>query len=86
MSSQVSSPNPCSQPLLFNDLGSRKVVADFSGGHLSSDGGLLLLRELDSSLCSAPHCFVELASKYFVGQVGFGQVVSWDGSGVTGRF
>jgi hypothetical protein len=38
MSSQVSSPNPCSQPLLFKDLDSRKVVADFSGGHLSSDG------------------------------------------------
>jgi hypothetical protein len=29
MNSQVSSPNPCSQPLLFNDLDSRKVVADF---------------------------------------------------------
>jgi hypothetical protein len=38
------------QPLLFQDLGSRKVVADFSGGILSSDGGLLLLRQVDRGL------------------------------------
>jgi DDE family transposase len=38
------------QPLLFQDLGSRKVVADFSGGTLSSDGGVLLLREVDQKL------------------------------------
>jgi len=31
----------------FQDLGAKKVEADFSGGHLSSDGGTLLLRELD---------------------------------------
>lgn len=36
--------------MLFQDLGSRKVVADFSGGSLSSDGGLLLLRQVDSGL------------------------------------
>jgi hypothetical protein len=36
--------------LLFPDLGPRKVVADFSGGHLSSDGGMLLLRQLDEGL------------------------------------
>lgn len=38
------------QPLLFQDLGSRKVVVDFSGGILSSDGGLLLLRQVDRGL------------------------------------
>jgi len=38
------------QPLLFQDLGARKVVADFSGGTLSSDGGVLLLRQADASL------------------------------------
>ena len=38
------------QPLLFQDLGARKVVADFSGGHLSVDGGVLLLRQLDEGL------------------------------------
>ena len=37
----------CSQPLLFQDLGSRKVVADFDGGHLSSDGGVLLVAQVD---------------------------------------
>jgi hypothetical protein len=34
----------------FQALGARQVVADFSGGQLSSDGGVLLLRELDRSL------------------------------------
>lgn len=38
------------QPLLFADLGARQVVADFSGGYLSSDGGALLLRQLDRGL------------------------------------
>jgi hypothetical protein len=38
------------EPLLFNDLGPRKLEVDFSGGHLSSDGGLLLLRQIDEGL------------------------------------
>ena len=38
------------QPLLFQDLGSRQVAADFSGGTLSSDGGVLLLRQVDINL------------------------------------
>jgi hypothetical protein len=38
------------QSLLFDDLGTRRVQADFSGGHLSSDGGALLLRQVDRSL------------------------------------
>jgi hypothetical protein len=47
----ASSATDCTkQPLLFQDLGSRKVVADFSGGTLSSDGGALLLRQVDQSL------------------------------------
>ena len=32
----------------FQDLGEKKVEADFSGGYLSSDAGGLLLRELES--------------------------------------
>jgi hypothetical protein len=36
--------------LLFQDLGSRQVVADFTGGTLSSDGGVLLLRQVDQAL------------------------------------
>jgi len=47
----ASSSTECrNQPLLFQELGSRKVVADFSGGTLSSDGGVLLLRQVDLSL------------------------------------
>jgi len=38
------------QPLLFQDLGSRQVVAGFSGGTLSTDGGALLLREVNQRL------------------------------------
>jgi hypothetical protein len=38
------------QPLLFTDLASREVVADFSGGTLSTDAGALLLREVDLNL------------------------------------
>lgn len=36
--------------MLFPELGSRSVVADFSGGTLSSDGGVLLLRQADRAL------------------------------------
>ena len=38
------------QPLLFQDLARRHVVADFSGGYLCSDGGALLVRQLDRGL------------------------------------
>jgi hypothetical protein len=38
------------EPLLFQDLGPRKVVAEFSGGDLSTDGGALLLRQVDHGL------------------------------------
>lgn len=36
--------------MLFQEVGLRKVVADFSGGTLSSDGGVLLLGQVDRSL------------------------------------
>ena len=36
--------------MLFQDLGPRKVIADFSGGHLSNDGGALLLQQVDAGL------------------------------------
>lgn len=43
---------PASPPpsLAFSELHGRQVVADFSAGHLSSDGGALLLRQLDRGL------------------------------------
>jgi hypothetical protein len=37
-------------PLRFSSLGRRKIVADFRGGDLTSDGGLLLLREVDRKI------------------------------------
>jgi hypothetical protein len=47
----ANAPTDClHQPLLFDNLGTRQVLADFSAGHVSSDGGLLFLRQLDSSL------------------------------------
>jgi hypothetical protein len=49
----MATPTPApaaSQALLFADLGPRKVLVDFSGGSLSSDGGALFLRQLDTSL------------------------------------
>lgn len=36
--------------MLFDNLDQRHVVADFSAGHVSSDGGLLWLRQLDNSI------------------------------------
>lgn len=50
------------QPLLFDDLGPRRVVTDFSGGHLSSDGGALLLRQIDRSFGVSRNlakCFID---------------------------
>ena len=38
------------EAFLFPDLFARKVVADFSGGTLSSDGGALFLRQIDAGL------------------------------------
>ena len=38
----------CSRlPLVFSSLNRKKLAADFQGGDLTSDGGLLLLREVD---------------------------------------
>jgi len=57
------------QPLLFQDLGARKVVADFSGGTLSSDGGVLLLRQIDRALGvsrSLAGCFDDQRDARFV--------------------
>ena len=50
MSSDKMPVSPEREPLLFTDLGLRQVVADFSGGFLSTDGGALLLRQVDACL------------------------------------
>ena len=66
----ASSATDCNhQALLFQDLGPRKVVADFSGGNLSSDGGVLLLREVDHNLgltLELASCFCDLRDPRFV--------------------
>lgn len=57
------------QSLLFHDLGSRRVQADFSGGHLSSDGGVLLLRQVNRGLGLTRHlaqCFCDLRKQPYV--------------------
>ena len=57
------------QPLLFQDLGSRQVVADFSGGTLSSDGGVLLLRQVDAGLgvtAALAQCFGDQRQQIYV--------------------
>lgn len=53
----------------FQDLVARKVVVDFSGGTLSSDGGLPLLRQLDAGLGltrSLAGCFRDRRDQRFV--------------------
>ena len=35
------------QPLVLSSLGHKKIQADFKGGHLTSDAGAVLLREVD---------------------------------------
>ena len=60
----------CSQDSFqFPDLGARKVVVDFSGGTLSSDGGAPLLRQVDASLGltrSLAACFRDGRDQRFV--------------------
>ena len=57
------------QSFPFQALGSRRVEADFSGGFLSSDGGSLLLREMDrrEGLCEQlAGCFTDFRDAHFV--------------------
>ena len=53
----------------FQQLGSRRVEADFTGGHLSSDGGVLLLSEVDRAcaLCEKlAACFTDFREQDYV--------------------
>ena len=66
----ASSSTDCNeQRLLFQELGSRKVEADFSGGALSSDGGALLLRQVDANLGltrTLAQCFNDTRDQLYV--------------------
>jgi hypothetical protein len=44
------------QRWLFQELENRKVEVDFGGGYLSSDGGGLILRELERHSVSCLAC------------------------------
>lgn len=57
------------QSFEFQGLGSRKVTADFSGGYLSSDGGGLILREVEKKLGVIERlakCFADYRNQRFV--------------------
>jgi hypothetical protein len=57
------------EPLLFNNLASRQVLSDFSAGHLSSDGGILLLRQIDEGLGISrklANCFRDQRNPLFI--------------------
>ena len=57
------------EPLLFTDLGPRRVVADFTGGTLSTDAGALLLRETDINLGvtrALAQCFLDVRNQRWV--------------------
>src|SRR5664279_2322822 len=67
--STAKTPPPADQPMLFGDLASREVVADFSGGTLSVDGGALLLRQVDANLGltqTLAQCFCDSRQQVFV--------------------
>jgi hypothetical protein len=54
---------------LFQDLGNRKVEVDFGGGYLSSDGGGLILRELERHsglLGDFAGCFVDYRDQRYI--------------------
>jgi len=60
---------PLLEPMLFKDLASRQVVADFSAGHVSSDGAILLLRQIDEGLGisrSLAGCFHDERNPVFI--------------------
>lgn len=66
----AASPTDCNdQPRLFQALGARPIAADFSGGTLSSDGGVLFLRPIDQRLGlsrSLAGCFADTRAQRFV--------------------
>ncbi len=57
------------QSWLFQDLGNRKVEVDCGGGYLSSDGGGLILRELECHngfLGDLSGCFVDYRDQRYI--------------------
>ena len=48
-------PNCTTPSLEFGRLGRRKIEANFEGGSISSDGGLMLLRQIDRNRPANPY-------------------------------
>ena len=46
----VSAPQPLELPLNLTEVNNQPVLVDFDGGQISSDGGLLLLREVEQQI------------------------------------
>jgi len=77
------------QRWLFQDLGTRKVEVDFGGGYLSSDGGGLILRELerhsgllrDLTDCFTDYrhpCYIEHSVQELLSQRIYGLVLGYE--------
>ena len=61
--------NDVQEKFQFDDLADRRVEGDFSGGTLSSDGGLIVLRDMDKHLKLSErlaNCFVDMRDQRFV--------------------
>jgi hypothetical protein len=61
--------NDVQEKFQFDDLADRRVECDFSGGTLSSDGGLIVLRDMDKHLRLSERladCFVDMRDQRFV--------------------
>lgn len=57
------------KPIEFQDLGRRKVTGNFDGGDISSDGGSLLLREVEKHthiIEQFAQCFIDHRNQTFV--------------------
>jgi len=55
--------------LHFQGLGTKKVIADFNGGTITSDAGALLLREIDSAnnfIENFASCFIDYRNQGYV--------------------
>ncbi len=62
-------PSNAGEKFQFDELAGRRVECDFSGGTLSSDGGLILLRDMDKHLRLSERlagCFVDMRDQRFV--------------------
>ncbi len=86
---QTQAATQCTQAKLeFQALGGRRVEADFSGGYLSSEGGSLLLRQIDQKLglCEKlAGCFTDRRDQRFVEHDLAGmlrQRIFWSGPGL----